>query len=95
MVHAVGPVIDVVRRHYGVDHLHEPGRSLDFSSDSSFSHSCVRRNFVVINDFFYSSRLRRQLHPGFYSVDVKVCVRKLPPFPLARDTARARECGAI
>ena len=28
-VHAVGPAIDVVRRHYGVNHLHEPGRSLE------------------------------------------------------------------
>ena len=51
-VHAVGPDIDVIRRHYGVDHLHEPGRSLDFSSDSSFSHRCVCRNFVVINDIW-------------------------------------------
>ena len=50
MVHAVGPAIDVVRRHYGVDHLHEPGRSLDYLSDFSFSHSCVCRNFVAISD---------------------------------------------
>ena len=50
MVHALGPAIDVVRRHYGVDHLHEPGRSLDFSSDSSFSHRCVCLNFIAISD---------------------------------------------
>ena len=35
-VHAVGPAIDVVRRHYGVNHLHELGRSLDYSSVSGF-----------------------------------------------------------
>ena len=44
-MHAVGPAIDVVRRHYGVNHLHEPGRSLDYSSDSSFSHCLVGRKF--------------------------------------------------
>ena len=49
-VSAVGPAIDVARRHYGVDHLHELGRSLDCSSDSCFPHSCVRRNFVAISD---------------------------------------------
>ena len=57
-VHAVGRAIDVVRRHYGVDHLHEPGRSLDFSSDSSFSHRYVRRNFVAINDYRTISFIR-------------------------------------
>ena len=49
-VRAVDPAIDVVRRHYGVDHLHEPGRSLDCSSDSGFPHGCFRRNFVAISD---------------------------------------------
>ena len=49
-VHAVGPAIDVVRWHYGVNHLHELGRSLDYSSDSSFSHCFVGRNFVAISD---------------------------------------------
>ena len=50
MMHAVGPTIDVVRRHYGVNDLHEPGRSLDYSSDSSFSHCLVGQNFFVISD---------------------------------------------
>ena len=49
-MNAVGPAIDVVRRHYGVNHLHEPGRSLDYSSDSSFSHCLVGRNFFAISD---------------------------------------------
>ena len=39
--YAVGPAIDVARRNCGVNHLHESGRSLDYSSDSSFSH-CLR-----------------------------------------------------
>ena len=68
--YAVGPAIDVVRRNYGVNHLHESGRSLDYSSDSSFSHCLVGRNFFVC---FLSSRLRRQQHPGLYPVDVKIC----------------------
>ena len=49
-MHAVGPAIDVVRRHYGVNHLRELGRSLDYSSDSSFSHCLVGQNFLAISD---------------------------------------------
>ena len=49
-VRAVGPAIDVVRRHYGADHLHEPGGSLDCSSNSSLLHGCVRYNFVAIGN---------------------------------------------
>ena len=49
-MHAVRPAIYIVGRHYGVNHLHEPGRSLDYSSDSSFSHCLVGRNFVAISD---------------------------------------------
>ena len=40
-MHAVRPAIYIVGRHYGVNHLHEPGRSLDYSSDSCFSHCLV------------------------------------------------------
>ena len=49
-VHAVGPAIDVVRRHFGVDHLHEPGGNLDCLSNSSLLQGCVRYNFVAISD---------------------------------------------
>ena len=48
--YAVGPAIDVVRRNYDVNHLHESGRSLDDSSDSSFSHCLVGRNFFAISE---------------------------------------------
>ena len=48
--YAVGPAIDVVRRNYGMDHLHKSGRSLDYSSDSCFSHCLVGRNFFAISD---------------------------------------------
>ena len=58
MVRAVGHAIDVVRRHYGVDHLHEPGWSLDCLSDSDFPHGCVRRNFVTISDIQTISCIR-------------------------------------
>ena len=47
---AVRPAIYIIGRHYGVNHLHEPGRSLDYSSDSSFSHCLVGRNFFAISD---------------------------------------------
>ena len=48
-MYAVGPAIDVVRRNYGVNHLHESGRSLDYSSDC-FSHCLVGRNFFASSD---------------------------------------------
>ena len=54
----VGPAMDVVRRHYGVDHLHEPGGSLDCSSNSSLLHGCVRYNFVAIADIQIVSNIR-------------------------------------
>ena len=57
-VRAVGPAIDVVRPHYGVDHLHEPGKSLDCSSNSGFPHGCVRKNFVVSSDIRTISCIR-------------------------------------
>ena len=99
-MHAVGPAIDVVRRHYGVNHLHEPGRSLDYSSDSSFSHCLVGRNFFAISDIRTVAFGRVDYASAAPGVSPRRCkrmreyVRKPPPFPLARDTAGARECGA-
>ena len=88
-MYAVGPAIDVVRRNYDVNHLHESGRSLDYSSDSSFSHCLVGRNFFVISDIRMVAFGRVD-----YGVSMREYVRKPPPFPLVRDTAGARECGA-
>ena len=90
--YAVGPAIDVVRRNYGVNHPHESGRSLDYSSDSSFSDCLVGRNFSLL---FVESIAASA--PGVLPRRCKGMqeyVRKPPPFPLARDTAGARECGA-
>ncbi len=47
---AVGPTINAVRRHNGMDHLHESSGSLDGSSDSSFYLLFVRRNFLAFSD---------------------------------------------
>ena len=49
-VRAVGPAVDVVRCHYGMDHLHDPGRSLDCSSSSSRPRGYVGYNFIAIGD---------------------------------------------
>ena len=49
-VRAVGPAVDVVMRHYGMDRLHEPGGSLDCSSSSSRPCGYVRYNFIPIGD---------------------------------------------
>ena len=61
-VRAVGPTIDVVRRHYGVDHLHEPGGSLDCSSNSSRLRGCVRYNFIAISDVRIILNIRLLAH---------------------------------
>ena len=98
--YAVGPAIDVVRRNYGVNHLHESGRSLDYSPDSSFSHCLVGRNFFAISDMRMFAF--RRVDYGVSSTRVlphrckgmREYVLKPPPFPLARDMAGARECGA-
>ena len=47
---AVGPAVDVVRRHYGVDHLHESCGRMDFLSNSSLFQSSIRYYFVAIGD---------------------------------------------
>ena len=93
-------VIDVVRRHYGVNHLHEPGRSLYYSSDSSFSHCLVGRNFLRLAIFarlLLVESITASAAPGVLPRKCKGMreyVRKPPPFPLVRDMAGARECGA-
>ena len=49
-IRAVGPAVDVVRRYYDVNHLHESCGSMDFSSNSSLFHGSIRYNFVAIGD---------------------------------------------
>ena len=88
MRYAVGPAIDVIGRDYGVNHLHKLSRSLDCASDSSFSHCLVGQNFVAIAASAAPGVLPRRCK------GMREYVRKPPPFPLARDAAGARECGA-
>ena len=98
-MHAVGPAIDVVRRHYGVNHLHELGRSLDYSSNSFFSH-CLVEIFSRLAIFAWLLLVESITASAAPGVSPRRCkgmreyVRKPPPLPLARDTAGARECGA-
>ena len=49
-VPAVGPAVDIVRCHYGVDHLHESGWSMDFPSNSCLFHRVIQYDFVAIGD---------------------------------------------
>ena len=72
-VRAFGPAIDVVRRYYGVDQLHEPGGLLDCSSNSSLLHGRVRYNFVSIGDIRIVSNIRL-----FERID---CMRGFRPTP--------------
>ena len=39
--------VDVVRRHYRMDHLHESGWSMDFASHSCLFHGIILFNFVA------------------------------------------------
>ena len=73
---AVDPAIDVVRRHYGVDHLHEPGGSVDCSSNSSRLCGCVRYNFITISDvrIVLNIRLFPRIACRFYPLNAKVHV---------------------
>ena len=49
-VWAVGPTVDIVRRYYGMDHLHKSCGSMNFLSSSSLFHISIRYNFVAIGD---------------------------------------------
>ena len=55
---AVGPALDVFRRYYGMDHLHESCGSMDFSSNSSLFDGSIRYNFVAIGDVQIISNIR-------------------------------------
>ena len=95
-----GPAIDIVRRHKGVDHLHEACGSVDFSSNSSLLYGCVRYNFVSIGDARTMSNIDGMVASVVLGVLPCKCkgtreyVRKPPSFPLARVTSGVRECGA-
>ena len=58
MIRVAGPAVDVVRRHYGVDHLNESGGSMDFSSNSSLFHFGVRYDSVATGDVQIISNIR-------------------------------------
>ena len=89
---AVGPAVDVVRRYQSVDHLYETCGSVDFSSNSGLFCGCNRYElFLTFSVLVVSFEL------GVSSCKCKGTreyARKLPPLPLARETAGVRECGA-
>ena len=59
-IRADGPAVGlgVVRRHYGVDHLHESCGNMDFSSNSGLFDGSIRYNFVAIGDVRIISNIR-------------------------------------
>ena len=84
-MYAVGPAIDVVRRNYGVNYLHAVW-SVEF-----FSRLAIFAWLLLVESITASAA------PGVLPrrcKGMREYVRKPPPFPLARDTAGARECGA-
>ena len=98
-VHAVGPAIDVVRRHYGVDHLHEPAGvwiahpTLFFLTVASVE---ILSRLTIFERFLVFESITTSDAPGVLPrrcKGMREYVRKPPPFPLAWDTAGARECG--
>ena len=83
-IRAVSPALDVVRRHYGMDHLHESGWSMDF-----------RPTLVCVTELFDMVLLQWAMLELFLTsvrvvwIDGKCkgtreYVRKPPSFPLAR-----------
>ena len=99
-MYAVGPAIDVVRRNYGVNRL--PNRAgvwiirptLVFCTVWSveiFSRLAIFACLRLVESITASAA------PGVLPrrcKGMREYVRKPPPFPLARDTAGARGCGA-
>ena len=59
MIRAAGPAVDVVRRHYVMDHLHESGWSMDFPSNSCLFHGIIRYDFVAVCDVCATSNICR------------------------------------
>ena len=100
-IRAVGPTVDVLRRHYGVDHLHESGWSMDFSSNSCLFHGIIRYGVVEAGDARVIFNIRTFGRIVWIEGLPLKCkgtreyVRKPPSIPLARETAGVRECGAI
>ena len=98
--YSAGPAIDIIGRDYGVNHLHKLSRSLDCASDSSFSHCLVGQNFSRLAIFaclLFVESIMASAAPGVLPrrcKGMREYVRKPPPFPIARDAAGARECGA-
>ena len=97
--YAVEPAI--VGRDYGVNHLHKSSRSLDYLSDSSFSHCLVGvenlSRLAIFACLLFVESIAASAAPGVLPrrcKGMREYVRKPPPFPLARDAAGARECGA-
>ena len=94
---SVGPDIDGVRRHYGVNHLHEPGRSLNYSTFRTVLSVEIFSRLAIFTWLLLVESITASAAPGVLPRKCKGMreyVRKPPPFPLARDTAGARECGA-
>ena len=101
-MHAVGPAIDVVRRHYGVNHI-----CTNRAGVWIIRPTLIFRTVLSVEILLRSAKFERLLliesitasaAPGVLPRRCKGMweyVRKPPPFPLARDTAGARECGAI
>ena len=52
-----GLAIDVIRRHYGMDHLHESGWSMDFASHFGLFHRIIRYDFVAVSDICATSNI--------------------------------------
>ena len=66
-IRVVGPSVNVVGRHYGMDHLIESSRSMDFASYSCFSNRIIRYIFIAVGDVWVTSSIFssvRIIHSG-------------------------------
>ena len=80
-MHAVWPAIDVVRRHYGVNHLHEPGRIIrTVWSFEIFSRLAIFAQLLLVESITASAALGVLLRR---CKGMREYVRKSPPFPVS------------
>ena len=57
-IRAVGPAVDIVRRHYHIDHLHESSWSMDFASNPCLFHGIIRFHFITVGSIITAANIR-------------------------------------
>ena len=95
-IHAVSPIVNVIRCHYGMDHLYESSRSIDFASYSCLFHGIIRYIFIAVGNVWVTSNVLSSVRIIYSDMAIWVCSRTaVAPIRASSLTAGVRECGAI